>query len=428
LHPAAARATAKRYHHSDPTEADPVNTGLLAADINVPTFLACAFQDEQTGGRCARIADKFASAPVHKFTFYNGAHADGFAPQILVEWKAFLDFYVAGELTPINPLIEQFAPELLNEIFGVRIGFPEQRWLEAGDFETAKAAFEAEDDVRIIFESGAGAAPGAPVGRYEVRYPEWPIAEATPTSWYFQPDGSLSTEEPPADGGASEFVHDAELGSKVTLLDSSDNAAFKALPPYDWAQDKVGDATVFVSEPLPEQQTMVGTGNADLWIQATAPDVDLGVTLSEVRPDGKETYVQSGFLRAGRRKLAAGSTELDPQQTHYEMDAAPLPEGEWSEAQIEIFPFAHVFRPGSRIRISVHTPGGDRPHWAWILQEYPTPPTIAVAHDAEHPSRVILPVVEDPPGVPSTYPPCPGLRGEPCRSFVPYVNRPFAAS
>ena len=39
------------------------------------------------------------------------------------------------------------------------------------------------------------------------------------------------------------------------------------------------------------------------------------------------------------------------------------------------------------------------------------------------PSSLILPVV---PGVnvPTGLPPCPGLRGEPCRDYQPYVNQP----
>ena len=172
---------------------------------------------------------------------------------------------------------------------------------------------------------------------------------------------------------------------------------------------------------------MSGTGNADLWIAASATDVDLSATLSEVRPDGKETYVQSGWLRSSFRKLAPGSTELDPEHTGYRTDAEQLPSGKFVEAQLEIFPFAHVFRAGSRIRISVHTPGGDRPRWSWILPTYSTPPTIDVGHDAAHPSRLILPVVTDAPA-PATLPACPSLRGQPCRSFQPYTNQPTPVS
>ncbi|HKY16246.1 MAG TPA: CocE/NonD family hydrolase C-terminal non-catalytic domain-containing protein, partial [Microthrixaceae bacterium] len=171
------------------------------------------------------------------------------------------------------------------------------------------------------------------------------------------------------------------------------------------------------------ETTMVGTANADLWVRTEVDDVPLSVTLSEVRADGDETYVQSGWMLAQHRKLAAGSTELDPQHTGYESDAEPMPHGEWQRIEIEVFPFAHVFRPGSRLRLSVHTPGGDRPRWAWILPEYDLPPVIEIAHHADHPSRLVLPVVAPLASYPSDPPPCPSLRGQPCRAFEPYENR-----
>jgi predicted acyl esterase len=423
-----AVAEAKRYPYYVPAIADPLNPTLFVDKIHVPVFLACAFEDEQTGGRCAHLADRFTGAPVAKFTFYNGAHADGFAPQVLVEWKTFLDLYVAKKLTPIDPRVVALAPQLLKDVFGVAVAIPPQRWLQYSDYESAKKAFEAEEPVRVIYESGAGSSqPGAPVGRYEARYKSWPIPGTTAQSWYLQPDGTMSAARPPGNGGASRFTFDAALGHEVTLPGADSDAAFKALPAYDWAHDKPGDAAVFVSAPLTRTTTMSGTGNADLWIAASATDVDLSATLSEVRPDGKETYVQSGWLRSSFRKLAPGSTELDPEHTGYRTDAEQLPSGKFVEAQLEIFPFAHVFRAGSRIRISVHTPGGDRPRWSWILPTYSTPPTIDVGHDAAHPSRLILPVVTDAPA-PATLPACPSLRGQPCRSFQPYTNQPTPVS
>ena len=74
-----------------------------------------------------------------------------------------------------------------------------------------------------------------------------------------------------------------------------------------------------------------------------------------MRPDGSETYVQSGWLRASLRHLDAGATELKPTKTFLEADAEPLPQGEWTEARVELFAFSHVFRTGSRIRIIIDT-------------------------------------------------------------------------
>ena len=48
---------------------------------------------------------------------------------------------------------------------------------------------------------------------------------------------------------------------------------------------------------------MVGAGALEAWIKSSAPSVDLQATVTEVRPDGKETFVQSGWLRASVRKL-----------------------------------------------------------------------------------------------------------------------------
>jgi len=38
--------------------------------------------------------------------------------------------------------------------------------------------------------------------------------------------------------------------------------------------------------------------------------VDLMATVSEVRPDGMETFVQNGWIRASERKLATGAQNL----------------------------------------------------------------------------------------------------------------------
>src|SRR4029077_18347459 len=115
---------------------------------------------------------------------------------------------------------------------------------------------------------------------------------------------------------------------------------------------------------LTQDKVMIGTGSVDLMVRASAPEVDLQVTLSEIRPDGKENYIQNGWLRTSRRVLdEAQSTELRPVATHKEADAAPLPAGEFTLVRIELFPFAHAFRAGSRIRLSVESPGGDRAIW-----------------------------------------------------------------
>jgi predicted acyl esterase len=159
----------------------------------------------------------------------------------------------------------------------------------------------------------------------------------------------------------------------------------------------------------------MGSGSADLWIMADAPDTDVEVTLTEVRPDGTEVLVQSGWLRARHRALdEEASTALHPVQTHLEADAAPLPAGEFVPIRVDIYPFAHPFRAGSQLRVTIDAPGGNRQIWHW--DTISSGETVTIAHDAEHPSRIVLPTLTGI-DIPDDYPPCGSLRGQPCRPF-----------
>ena len=81
---------------------------------------------------------------------------------------------------------------------------------------------------------------------------------------------------------------------------------------------------------LAKDVVIAGPSSLDVYLKSSARDTDLQVTLSEVRPDGNETYVQNGWLRASHRKLdRKRSTALDPFPTHLEQDAAPLPKGRY---------------------------------------------------------------------------------------------------
>ena len=60
---------------------------------------------------------------------------------------------------------------------------------------------------------------------------------------------------------------------------------------------------------------------------------------------------------------------------------------------------------------------GDQPIWAFDKAKPQSGKTrVTIASSRRKPSRLVLPVV---PGVevPDELPPCPGLRGQPCRAF-----------
>jgi hypothetical protein len=103
-------------------------------------------------------------------------------------------------------------------------------------------------------------------------------------------------------------------------------------------------------------------------------------------------------------------------------DAAPLPKDRWAKVTIPLYYEGHVYRKHSRIRVTLAAAGGDQPIWAFGEAKPHGTARVSVAHSRQMPSRLLLPVV---PGVHTgtDLPPCPGLRGEPCRNYKPFVNR-----
>ena len=119
-----------------------------------------------------------------------------------------------------------------------------------------------------------------------------------------------------------------------------------------------GTAAAFTTDAARRRPHPARLGVARPLAASTAPDIDLQVTLTEVRPDGQEMFVQQGWLRASQRALdPARSTALRPFQTHQRGRRRRRScRGEPVLARVEVFPFGHVFRAGSRLRVWVEAP------------------------------------------------------------------------
>jgi predicted acyl esterase len=398
------------------------NPAAFVDKINVPVFMAGAYQDEQTGPYFTDLFSRLTHAPNKRFIVYNGVHRDGFQPAVMAEWKAFLDIYVAHKVPSIDDDVRPLGPTLFEQIFHAKLDFPDDRWGGVKTWEEAKAKWEAEPEVHALFESGAGkpSSPGAPISTFEMAFKTWPPAETTVARYYFQPDGSLTTTAPADATAASSFLLDPEAGQRSNLAEGGDIEAL--LPQFDWRSPTPGHAVVAVSAALDADQLMFGTASADLWVKSTADDADLQVSITEVRPDQQEMYVQSGLVRASMAKLGPDSTELAPEATLLKEDIEPLTPGEWRSVRILIPAFGHVFRKGSRVRVIVGTPGGSHAQWRFRLKTFPGAVTHTIGHDWTHASSIALPLIASA-TVTTPLPPCPSLRGQPCRDYVAYTNK-----
>ncbi len=317
------------------------------------------------------------------------------------------------------------APVIFQTAIGISgVQLPPDRFDNTKSYASQLAKYEAEPPVRVLFENGAGDPNnlGAPIGDYSVSFPSWPPPDAVPTSWYFQPDQTLAATAPgiaDSDGKAyTSYVYDP-TAKPATDFHGSTSDIWGAHPAFDWRALPLGKALAFDGPPLAHTTVTAGPGSVDLWLRSTAPDTDVEVTLSELRPDGQEIYVQNGWLRASHRALDPSSTALQPVHPDTSASAQPLPAGQFVSARVALFPFAHIFRAGSRVRITVEAPGGNRPFWSF--GDLPASGTVVndVGHSLGMPSQLVLPVIPNPPaGIPAAYPPCGSVRGEPCRAIV----------
>ena len=131
---------------------------------------------------------------------------------------------------------------------------------------------------------------------------------------------------------------------------------------------------------------------------------------------------RQGDLRPERLAARRRPKARSPQEHSARAGAEPAPSrrgaasrGRFVEVAVPLYYQGHAYRTGSRIRVTIAAPGGDQPVWAFGEVQPRGGARVSVARSRAMPSRLLLPVV---PGVdvPTGLPPCPGLRGEACRS------------
>jgi predicted acyl esterase len=429
------------YHASVADALDPIT---FVDKINVPTYMACQFEDEQTGGHCLDLAEHFTGTTRKWFTFTNGAHVDSLDPYTYTRLYDFLELYVAHK-APIeeSAVVKASAPIVYQEAMGLPktdlITLPPDPIQEQPTYEKALEEFENLPEIRVLFDNGAGEAPlggttaaGNPYPAYEHTFSAFPIPGTIAQSWYFGPGGTLNEQKPTTEG-VDKYTSNADA---TPLTDYSSNTGGGGLWSnaekweYNWVQNPAGTAVSYVTAPLATNTTAIGGGAVKLWVKSSAPDVDFQATVTEVRPDGNETFVQDGWLRASERKLATNAknmfkqrpTVLQPIPTFLESDLEPMPANEFVPVTIPLYFEGHAYRKGSRIRVIIAAPNGTQPIWSFSHTE-PEGGTASeeVAFSPSMPSSLTLPVV---PGlsIPTALPACPSLRNEPCRPYEPFVN------
>ncbi|MCW2606006.1 MAG: hypothetical protein JWO60_699, partial [Frankiales bacterium] len=282
--------------------------------IRVPVYSAFGWQDEQLMSRNTHVVSELDRLGIpYRAVFANGDHGMyRRAPQLL-ELDRFLEAHVE-----------------------------ERAVLRDG---TRRSAYLREDPVDVFWEQGATGAP-----RARTSLPGWGD-QATPLRLPLGPGGTMGVVTV---DGSDTYVH--SLAGTQGIANPKYGGGLP-VDQYTWGvAPPEGAALAYTSGAFADDTALLGPASADLWLTATAPNVDLQVTLTELRPDGQEVFVNQGWLRADQRRLDRSSTALLPVQTHAAADVRPLSATEPSLARVEVLPFGHVVRKGSRIRMWVEAP------------------------------------------------------------------------
>ena len=144
------------------------------------------------------------------------------------------------------------------------------------------------------------------------------------------------------------------------------------------------DVLTYTTDPLPSTLEAIGPVRVELWVRASVPHFDLFARVCDVDEDGASRNVTDALATA-----APDCFE-------------PAGDGVW-RARFELWPIAHRFARGHRIRLLVasgahpryaRNPGtGEDPVQATELRAV----DVEVLHDASHPSALVLPAgVADP--------------------------------
>lgn len=407
-----------------PDDAAARSLPLLVPRIDVPVYLTGAFQDEQTGPQFTEMLGRFTAAPVARFVLYNGRHPDGYSPLALARWYEFLELYVAQRVPRLPEWIRTIgSSEFSKEFDSTDLAFEPDRFTDFSDddYTGVRAAYEAEPAVHVLFDSGGDPAqPGAPRAAFATDFEAWPPDSDTKVL-FLAPGGAL-TDDAPLDAAAEVFAHDPDAGDK-TFFGPRGYEVMARLWDIRWTRFPAGTELAYETAPLTEDLVLGGPSFAELFVSSDAADVNLQVTLTEVRPDGQEALLTTGWLRIGH-------TAIDPEftvgnhiaYTFLEEDFVPLAPDETRMTRVPIPSIAHALRAGSRLRLLVSSPGRNHGTWQFTAPDYDAIPTHRVALGGATASSLHLSVL---PGfsVPTALPACPGLRGQPCRAYEPTTNR-----
>jgi uncharacterized protein len=164
------------------------------------------------------------------------------------------------------------------------------------------------------------------------------------------------------------------------------NAVFSQGGSYDQRSVEAReDVLVYTSPPLEQELEVTGPLKVILHASSSATDTDFTAKLVDVHPCGMARNLNDGILRARYRNSMSEPELLTP--------------GKITEFEIDLVATSNAFLPGHRIRVEISSSNFPRFDRNPNTGEQPGRSDRVVSalqtihHSAQHPSRIILPVI-----------------------------------
>jgi len=235
---------------------------------------------------------------------------------------------------------------------------------------------------------------------------DWPLPGVRFTPYYLHGDGSLAPQAPAQeDAEPARFSYSPRdpvptIGGGISAAEPiMRNGAFdqRSRPDFYGCKDSLplsarSDVLVFQSAPLTQAVEVTGPITVKLWASSSAKDTDFTAKLIDVYPpnvdyaDGFALNLTDSIIRARYRNGYTKPELLVPNEV--------------SEFTFELYPTSNLFTAGHCIRLDISSSNFPRfdvnPNTGGPLG---AERRIEVAHqaiylDADHPSHVVLPIVE----------------------------------
>lgn len=174
----------------------------------------------------------------------------------------------------------------------------------------------------------------------------WPPPGSSVQKLWLAP-AALSSTRPRATSTQS-YVTNPAAGLGMSFDQYGTVAASPYVPLDQRTAEEAG--LTWRTAPLRAPLTLAGESALHLRAISTATDTDWFGKLSDVAPDGSETIITEGFLRASHRKLdPARSTPTDPWHTN--TDPTPIVPGRAYSYDFSIWPTAYELAAGHRLQL-----------------------------------------------------------------------------